>query len=135
MAIKSLTTRLPYQLVKGNYGPFVYLALFHARLQTIELAYVDSGAVYSVFETGVADHLEIDWRSGRRLAITGVDGSASAIYLHRVGLRIADVHLTTEIGFSEHLGIGFNLLGRHSVFNQLQFCFNDRDGELTVSRL
>lgn len=65
----------------------------------------------------------------------GADGNSIPVYLHRVGLRLAQFHVSATIGFSEHLGVGFNLLGRHTVFNVLQFCFNDRDGKLIVSRL
>ena len=31
--------------------------------------------------------------------------------------------------------IGFNLLGRFSIFGRLMFCFNDREGMLYVSRI
>ncbi len=96
---------------------------------------VDSGAVYSIFDASIADRLGIDLKLGRQASVWGLDGRLVPLYLHLLGLTIGEFHLTAEIGFSDQLRIGFNLLGRHSVFNQLQFCFNDRDGELIVSRL
>jgi hypothetical protein len=30
-----------------------------------------------------------------------------------------------EVGFSEKLGVGFNLLGRKDVFNAFRVCFSD----------
>jgi hypothetical protein len=38
-------------------------------------------------------------------------------------------------GFSERLGVGFNVLGRTRVFNQFQICFNDRTRPVTFQKL
>ncbi|MEK7672157.1 MAG: hypothetical protein AAB344_08060, partial [Bacteroidota bacterium] len=38
---------------------------------------------------------------------------------------IGDVELEIEIGFSERLGVGFNLLGRKDLFEKFQVCFSD----------
>jgi hypothetical protein len=40
-------------------------------------------------------------------------------------MRIGDVELFVEVGFSEKLGIGFNLLGRKDVFEKFRVCFSD----------
>ncbi len=128
--------RLPYQFVGGRFSPVIQLRLFRNGAQVTEVAYVDSGAVCSIFKARVAKQLEIsDYKLGRQVKVIGLDGRMVAVYLHRVGLEIGKLHFSAEVGFSDQLGIGFNLLGRHSVFNQLQFCFNDRDGELVVSPL
>jgi len=113
----------------------VYLRLYHDRRQTDDYAFVDSGATYSIFGTDLAERLGIDVFSGQHTFVVGLDGRLASIYLHPVGLEIGAFPITAEVGFSDQLRIGFNLLGRHSVFNHLQFCFNDRDGELVVSRL
>jgi hypothetical protein len=127
--------RLPYRLLRGRLSPVVRVILFHNRAYALESAYVDTGAAYSIFTPDVAEELSMDWRSGYPTSITGLEGRRVILFLHSVGLRIGDFHIRAEVGFSDQLGIGFNLLGRHSIFNQLQFCFNDRDGELLVSRL
>ncbi|MBM3130198.1 MAG: hypothetical protein FJ009_16435 [Chloroflexi bacterium] len=127
--------RIPYRRLRGQRAPFIFLQLYHADRQTEDYAFVDSGATYSIFDLAVAERLGIDAFSGRHDSVIGMDGRLASIYLHTIGLEIGTFHLTAEVGFSEQLRIGFNLLGRHSVFNQLQFCFNDRDGELIVSRL
>jgi hypothetical protein len=127
--------RLPYRLLHGRYAPIVLIRLFRDSKQIEDFALVDSGAIYSIFDASIASRLGIDFKLGRRASVWGLEGRLVPIYLHPLGLTIGEFHLTTEIGFSEHLRVGFNLLGRHLIFNQLQFCFNDRDSELIVSRL
>jgi len=129
------TLRFPYQYLRGRYSPVVRVALFHDHAQTADRAYVDSGATYSIFDPEIAERLGINLRSGKTASVVSLEGQSFPVYLHPVGLRIGEFHIRAEIGFSEHLRIGFNLLGRHSVFDQLQFCFNDRAHELTLTRL
>ena len=46
-------------------------------------------------------------------------------------VQIGTTEITVPIGFSERLGVGFNLLGRSGVFNQFEVCFNDRARRVT----
>ena len=117
----------------GRPAPVIALTLHRDQMRTDADAYVDSGAYYSIFQADIAARLGLVLKAGVQVSTWGVDGRPILVYLHRVGLRIAEFQLTSTVGFSEELAIGFNLLGRYSVFNQLQFCFNDRDGELLVS--
>jgi hypothetical protein len=48
------------------------------------------------------------------------DGSFIPIYLHDLTIRIGDWDVTAPVGFSERLGVGFNLLGRAGIFDQFQ---------------
>jgi len=127
--------RIPYRRWHGQLAPVIFLNLYHGNHQTEDYAFVDSGATYSIFDSAVAERLGIDIFSGRHSLVIGLDGRLVSIYLHKLGLEIGAFHITATVGFSETMKIGFNLLGRHSVFNQLQFCFNDRDGEITITRL
>jgi hypothetical protein len=135
MQLESDPLRVPYLLFQGRYSPVVRVQIFHDSAHTFDLAYIDSGAAYSIFKPRVANELRIDWHAGRRAVVAGLEGRPLPIFLHAVGLQIGDFHLRAEIGFSDRLGLGFNILGRYSIFDQLQFCFNDRDYELMVSRL
>lgn len=135
MPNEARTLHFRYQYLGGHLSPVVWVRLFRNDMQVLERAYVDSGAFYSIFDIRVAERLGLDWQLGRRAWVVTAEGHRIPIFLHPVGLRIGTFHIRAEIGFSEQLGIGFNLLGRHSLFNVLQFCFNDRDGELIVSRL
>jgi hypothetical protein len=63
------------------------------------------------------------------------DGSFLPVYLHNLSMQIGDWHNQAPIGFSERLGVGFNVLGRTGVFNQFQVCFNDRTRRVTFQKL
>ena len=52
--------------------------------------------------------------------------------MHRLRIGIEREELSATIGFSEELGVGFNLLGRKDVFDQLEFCFRDGEKRLLV---
>lgn len=60
----------------------------------------------------------------QRYVIVGDGGYIPASFI-KILVRIGDVEINTEIGFSENLGIGFNLLGRKDVFEKFRVCFDD----------
>jgi hypothetical protein len=35
------------------------------------------------------------------------------------------------VGFSDELGVGFNLLGRSSVFERFEICFREKQGVIS----
>lgn len=63
------------------------------------------------------------------------DGSFIPTYLHDLPIQIGTSELTVPVGFSERLGVGFNLLGRTGVFDQFQVCFNDRARKVTFEKI
>ncbi|MBI5035028.1 MAG: hypothetical protein HZB51_31270 [Chloroflexi bacterium] len=127
--------RIPYRYVVDRLSPMIFVKLHFADAQAVEWAYVDSGAWYSIFRGGVARQLGIMLETGKPIWTKGVSGQQIPVYLHRIDMDVAGVRLSANVCFSDQLGIGFNILGRDSIFNVLQFCFNDRDGELRISRL
>jgi len=40
-------------------------------------------------------------------------------------MRVIEFPYTLYIGFSEKLGVGFNLLGRKDIFDVFRVCFSD----------
>ncbi len=131
----TMPVRIPYRYLFDRLSPLISVKLFFGGAQLVESAYVDSGAWYSVFRGSAARQLGIDLATGTPIWTKGVGGQSIPVYLHRIGLQVAGFRLSATVGFSDQLGIGFNVLGRDSIFDVLQFCFNDRDGELTVSPL
>ncbi len=129
------SARIPYRFVFDRLSPYIPVKLIFNETEIAELAYVDSGAWYSIFRTAAARELGIVLEAGKAIWTKGLNGQRISVYLHRIDLDIVGFRITANICFSDQLGIGFNLLGRDSVFDVLQFCFNDRDGELSVSRL
>jgi hypothetical protein len=127
--------RFPYRLWYGIQSPFVTVRLFYDKASATAEAYVDSGAFYSIFGPIVAASLGLTTTAGAQKRVRLADGRMITAYLHRMGFRLGEEHFTATIGFSDELGIGFNLLGRFSIFDRLMFCFNDYERILYVSHI
>lgn len=93
--------------------------------------FVDSGATFSMLSVDEAVRLGIDWQSGRRQMIVVGDGSYIPTFIHDLPVQIGDRRISAPIGFSERLGVGFNLLGRSGVFEHFEVCFNDHSRKVT----
>ena len=97
--------------------------------------YVDSGAMFSIFHKRTARRMGINIQDGRLQMIVVGDGSYIPTYLHDLKLRIGEFETTAPIGFSERLGVGFNILGRKGIFDQFQVCFNDHIRKVTFQKI
>ncbi|MBI4530325.1 MAG: hypothetical protein HY709_02285 [Candidatus Latescibacteria bacterium] len=72
-------------------------------------------------------------RGQRRKVIVG-DGKFLTIFLHDIELQIGLHRIPAPVGFSEELGVGFNLLGRYGVFQHFRICFDDSKHTVTFYR-
>lgn len=117
--------RIPYSLYKGHPAPIIPLEITGRGGMRIVWAYVDSGASYSIFQAKETLRLGIELREGRRIFSVVGDGSLIPVYLFTLRVKIAKKKIEATIGFSERLGVGFNLLGRKDVFERFHVCFND----------
>jgi len=108
-----------YKRLEGLRVPIITLAIrYGERWHPVE-AYVDSGATYSVFTAQVADRLDLAYRSGRRTYVQVGDGSFIPVCLHDLEIQVGKHRLLARLGFSDRLGVRFNLLGRMSIFTHL----------------
>ena len=64
-----------------------------------------------------ARRIGIEWENGHRQMIVVGDGSFIPTYFHELELQIADHKIIAPIGFSERLGVRFNILGRTGILN------------------
>jgi hypothetical protein len=120
--------RYPYrEIAKGLLAPIVELQIWSSGKWVDLDAYVDSGATYTIFGSDTAEILGINLRSGRRMMIRVGDGKLMPVYLHRLPVQFSGHKFTATIGFSESLGVGFNILGRISFFDRFRVCFNDKE--------
>lgn len=117
----------PYTLHKGYLMPIVPIMIHNHKVWV----YVDSGATFSLVNAAEARDMGIDWQSGRPQMIVVGDGSFIPTFIHTLQIQIGTSQITAPVGFSERLGVGFNLLGRTGVFDQFQVCFNDRTRQVT----
>jgi len=118
--------KFPYIELRGRLAPIVPIELKGVEWVSYD-AYVDSGAGYSIFHSDVADDLEIKLEDGEKIYVTVGDGSQIIVYLHKILVRIADREFDSTIGFSRHLGIGFNIIGRFDLFNRFIICFDESE--------
>jgi len=98
-------------------------------------AYADSGATTSVFQMKVAKALGLAEKDGRHSLITVGDGDKMAILVYRLRVRFSNLVFTADVGFSNTLGVDFNIIGRASFFERFRICFNDHDKVMTTLRL
>ena len=121
----------PYTLHKQYLMPIIPLLVENHKLW----AFVDSGATFSIFSVDDARRIGLDWDKGRRQMIVVGDGSFIPTYFHDLTLQIAGNEIIAPIGFSERLGVGFNILGRTGIFDQFQVCFNDHTRIVTFQKI
>jgi len=121
----------PYTLYKGYAMPIIPVTVLAHKIWVL----VDSGATFTVLRVDEAHRLGIDWTRGRRQMMVVGDGSFIPAYMHDLSVRIGPWDVTAPVGFSERLGVGFNLLGRTGIFDQFQVCFNSRTHRVTFQRL
>jgi hypothetical protein len=61
------------------------------------------------------------------------DGGFIPVYLHELDIQLGPRIFRVTIGFSEKLGIGFNILGRSNVFDKFIVCFDDTKNYVTFT--
>ncbi len=121
-----------YRNFAGTFMPILRVRLTFGERSAYVDAYVDSGASFSIFAGEVAEELGINLYDGQLVYVMVGSGAEIPVYLFRLILGIGREELSATIGFSEELGVGFNLLGRKDVFDQLEFCFRDGEKKLLV---
>lgn len=118
----------PYKQLRAYFFPIIPVVLYGRNLTFRTEAYVDSGAFYSIFQSEILENLRLRREEGRLRILKTADGSPIPAYLFRLPIQIADVKIRAQIAFSDKLNIGFNLLGRQSVFSSFkEVAFNERE--------
>jgi hypothetical protein len=113
--------------------PIITLGLRHNENWFPVDAYVDSGAIYSIFRRSVSERIGLEIEKGRLIYSQVGDGGFIPVYLHELDIQLGPKVFKATIGFSEKLGIGFNVLGRTDIFNKFVICFDDMKEYVTFS--
>lgn len=122
--MRSLT--FPYISLHGKHAaPIIPLELKGPLGWKATMAYVDSGASFTIFSVNEATRIGIDYTAGKEIMITVGDGSSIPVYLHKIPIKISNITFKATIGFSPRLGVGFNLLGRKDIFERFDVTFSD----------
>lgn len=120
-----------YKPFRGRLAPLITIGVkIEAVWYPVEV-YVDSGSAYTVLRAQIADGIGFDYRTGNRVYLQVGDGSFVPVYLHQLEVQVGTDRLPVQVGFSEKLGVGFNLLGRAGVFERFRICFQESQRVLT----
>ena len=122
-----------YKQATGMRLPFITFALQNRQKWFAIEAYVDSGAVYSVFTPAVASRIGLEFRSGRRTLIQVGDGGLIPVFLHDLEVQVGQHRFLAPVGFSDRLGIRFGVLGRSGFFDRFRVCFDERRFVVTLA--
>ncbi|UCF08048.1 MAG: hypothetical protein JSW28_10485 [Thermoplasmata archaeon] len=126
--------KFPYMELTFGSSPIIPVDL-EAEKRTRVLAYVDSGATYSIFSHEICTVIGLDLKDGEKVYITVGDGGSIPVFIHPVKIRVGEIKFEAKVGFSEKLGIGVNILERRTVFDRFFICFNDKDRYLTIEEI
>jgi hypothetical protein len=120
--------KFSYKRYKGEFYPIINVFL-GKKPNIIETeAYIDSGASISIFLDVLAPKIGIkDYTKGKISYIMVGDGSYIPVYIHTVPIKIGYFSFSAKIGFSSHLGAGFNLLGQKDIFDRFVISFDKRN--------
>jgi hypothetical protein len=120
-----------YQLHHRRWMPIIPIELRTSRASAQAEAYVDSGAFWSLFTMDVARNLKLNLRDGKQRLMRVGDGGLIKVSLFKLIVEVAGRSFPAEVGFSEDLRIGFNLIGRKGVFEHFdEVSFRERHREL-----
>jgi predicted aspartyl protease len=109
---------------RGRASPLVTTKLSVNDKNVTTLAYVDTGATFSVYNCDFCDRLGLDLINGKRVDIIVGDGGIIPVYLHDVKIQIEDIDFLARVGFSDRLGTGINILGRETALDEFVVCFD-----------
>jgi hypothetical protein len=123
-----------YKPVQGRLAPIITVGIrLEETWYPIE-TYVDSGAAYTLLHAGIAKGARFDYRTGHLTYCQVGDGSFIPVYLHELELQISSERFLAPVGFSERLGVVFNLLGRDKIFSHFKICFQEQNRILTLEK-
>ncbi len=117
----------PYVVHHGIASPIIPLQISGIKIH----AYVDSGALISVFSIKEADALGIDYEKGKKNLMRVGSGSLIEVFFHLLPITLGPFRFKAHIGFSPKLGANFNLLGRKDFFNRFVVIFDDTKQTIT----
>ena len=130
-----ITKYLRYKV--GN--ELVRLPLLSVRLgcngkHTIVWALIDSGAELCVFNSQIAELLNVDVRSGTLLSLGGlVDGSELPSWLHQINLTVKELgSIDLRVAFTDLTVPGMCILGQKGFFDNFQVRFSRYRDEIEI---
>ena len=121
----------PYSIYKGIKIPLIPVKIYLQKEELEIAVFVDSGATYTIIRTEEIKEIDFNFKNGKREMVQVGDGSFIPVYLHNLNIEIGTNKILAMIGFSDKLGIKFNILGRKDIFEVFRVCFSDKNEKIT----
>lgn len=121
----------PYSVYKGIKIPIIPVKIYLPKEELEVAVFVDSGATYTIIRTEEIKEIDFNFKNGKREMVQVGDGSFIPVYLHNLNVEIGTNKILATIGFSDKLGIKFNILGRKDIFEVFRVCFSDKNEKIT----
>lgn len=127
---------IPYKIFgDGSRLPFSRLQINGPKNSLIVETFVDSGADLTICHAACLPDLGLLAKNGLSKRIMVGDGDEIYARLFLLPISFYGYLFKAPICFSDHLGPGFNLLGRKGFFDRFRFCFDDKSARLSINRL
>ena len=108
----------PYQQRHDHWLPIIPITLLGPTGPLQTEAYLDSGALMSIFDHTLAEALGIPLVHARTQRFIVGDGRFIHGRIVTLPLQIGPLRFRAPLAFSSELKVGFNLLGRRDFFEQ-----------------
>ncbi|HEY0263628.1 MAG TPA: hypothetical protein VGC07_03810 [Granulicella sp.] len=95
-------------------------------------ASLDTGAEFSVFQPDIAEALEIDYRTGRRLEFATAMNSSFTAFGHTLNIACCDVEFEATLYFADVIGFRRSVLGRTGWLDRLRIGLVHHDNKFYV---
>lgn len=127
--------KFPYTVHKGIALPYIPLSLKIGKTWRRFWTFVDSGSTFSIFKASEIDDLDFDFKSGKLFNVQVGDGGFIPVFIHKLELELDNFRFSATVGFSERLGVEFNLLGRKDIFEIFDVTFSDSKRQITFAKV
>ena len=79
--------------------------------------------------------MDFNFKTGKLLNVQIGDGGFIPIYIHKLDINLDNYKFSATVGFSERLGVEFNLLGRKDFFEKFDVTFSDSKRLVSFSKI
>lgn len=123
----------PYQRRHYHWLPIIPVTLFGPSGSLQVEAYLDSGALMSIFDQVIAQTLGLALTHARAQRFVVGDGRFIHGRVITLPLHVGPKTFRVPIAFSSELKVGFNLLGRRGLFEQFdEIAFQEKRRQVVL---
>ena len=122
--------QIPYVRYKTAEGHLESLPILSVRIACNRKhqqvwALIDSGADMCIFNSSIAQMLDVDIKSGREFQLNGLVGGSVSIWIHQVNLTVGELgSINTNAAFTEFEDTpSLCVLGQRGFFDNFQIRF------------